>query len=347
MEKRRALWFAIPILLIVTLFTLFACCCPGNRPGTVAIAPTPVPLIGQAEMPVPIEAVPAPATDAEMRNVDFRVDPNLVLHIHDLRGQMLDKEAGKPLNFDNKKSFIVRLFNAHIGVDGQTLTNLLNGYVFNYSGSPLKNLTASIAGGHLVLEGTMHKVIDIPFRMISDVSTTKDGWMRVHPTKIEICNLNGEGLMKAFGITLQKVLTKLPAGVRVEKNDMLLDPLAILPPPKIEGHLGAVAIEGDELVQIFDDGRGIPPLQPPEPTAKNFMYFQHGTLRIGKLFMVSADMQVIDTDPSDPFDFYIDRYNSQLVAGYDRNRPDYGLTVYMRDASDVGKPPRPGEHLAP
>ena len=152
--------------------------------------------------------------------------------------------------------------------------------------------------------------------------------------------------MKAFGISLQKVLTKLPPGVRVEKNDTLIDPLGILPPPKIEGRLTEATIEGNELMQIFDDGRGIAPLQPPDTTAQNFMYFLHGTLRMGKLFMVTADMQVIDTDPSDPFDFFIDEYNAQLAAGFDRNRSNYGLLVHMRDYDDLGKPPRPGERLA-
>ena len=59
--------------------------------------------------------------------------------------------------------------------------------------------------------------------------------------------------------------------------------------------------------------------------------------------MIDADMQVIDTDPSDPFDFFIDRYNEQLVAGRDQSRLDYGLTVYMRDFNDLGKPLGSGE----
>ncbi|HEV8657503.1 MAG TPA: hypothetical protein VGS96_02645, partial [Thermoanaerobaculia bacterium] len=291
--------------------------------------------------------VPARETETQMRNVLFHIDRTAVLHIHDLRGQMFDKEAGKPLNFDNKRSFIMRMSNAHVGVDGQSLTDLMNRYVFNYSGAPLKGLVVRIEKGHLVQEGIMHKIIDIPFQMTADVSATSDGWIRIHPTKIEICNLNGAALMKAFGISLQKVLTKLPPGVGVEKNDMLIDPLGILPPPKIEGRLAEVTIEGNELMQIFDDGRGVAPLQPPDTTARNYMYFQHGTLRMGKLFMVTADMQVIDTDPSDPFDFFIDEYNAQLVAGFDQNRSNYGLLVYMRDYDDLGKPPRPGEHLAP
>ena len=77
------------------------------------------------------------------------------------------------------------------------------------------------------------------------------------------------------------------------------------------------------------------------------MLFRGGTLRMGKLLMVDAEMQVADTDPGDPLDFFIDRYNEQLVAGFSRNQPDYGLVVYMRDFNDVGKPPRPGERMAP
>ena len=348
MQKRRALWVAVPVLLIITLFALFACCCPGERPRVAppTAAASAAEVSGATPVPIPLEAVPAKQTDAQMTNVKFHVDPTVALHIHELRGQMFDKESGKPLNFDDKRSFIVRVFSAQIGVSGQSLTDLLNRYVFNYSGAPLKDLVVRVEDGHLVQEGTMHKIIDIPFRMIADVSATTDGWIRIHPTKIEICNLNGAALMKAFGITLQKVMTKLPPGVRVEKNDLLIEPLGILPPPKIEGKLTAVRIDGDELMQEFDDHRNIAALQPPVP-AKNFMYFQHGTLRMGKLFMVSADMQVIDTDESDPFDFFIDRYNEQLAAGFDHNRADYGLTVFMRDFEDLGKPLRPGERLAP
>ena len=77
------------------------------------------------------------------------------------------------------------------------------------------------------------------------------------------------------------------------------------------------------------------------------MLYRGGTLRMGKLLMVDADMQVTDTDPSDPFDFVIDGYNEQLVAGFTRNQSNFGLLVYMRDFNDLGKPPRPGERLIP
>src|SRR5207248_9304448 len=117
--------------------------------------------------------------------------------------------------------------------------------------------------------------------------------------------------------------------------------------PVIQGRLAEVDIEGGELVQVFDAGLHFADLPLPHPEEKNVLYFRHGTLRMGKLLMVDADMEVTDTDPSDPFDFFIDRYNDQLVAGFSRNQPNYALFVFMRDFNDLGSPPRPGERLAP
>lgn len=325
------LWLAAPLLFIVSLFSLFACCCPGARVrASPENAGGSIPPIGTANLAVPTEAIPARETETEMHNVNFHIDRTAVLHIHNLRGQMFDKEKGKPLNFDDKRTFIMRINHGHVGVTGPSLTDVMNRYVFNYPGAPLKNLSVRIENGHLVQEGILHKVIDIPFVMTADVSPTKDGWIRIHPVKIKICSLNGLAMMKAFGMSLQKVMTKLPPGVRVEKNDTLIQPLQILPPPAIEGRLADVKIEGDELMQVFDDGRDVPELALPVP-AQNYMYFRNGTLRMGKLFMVTADMEVIDLDPADPFDFFVDYYNAQLVAGHDQNRHDYGLTVYMKD----------------
>jgi hypothetical protein len=39
-------------------------------------------------------------------------------------------------------------------------------------------------------------------------------------------------------------------------------------------------------------------------------------------------------DPQDPFDFYLDNYVDQLVAGYSLTRPDLSLMAYMPDFGD-------------
>jgi hypothetical protein len=85
-------------------------------------------------------------------------------------------------------------------------------------------------------------------------------------------------------------------------------------------------------------GPGSPPLRPatlPLPAARNYLYFFGGSIRFGKLTMHDADMQLIDADPRDPFDFFPAHYDAQLIAGYSRNTPRKGLQVFMPDYARV------------
>jgi hypothetical protein len=74
------------------------------------------------------------------------------------------------------------------------------------------------------------------------------------------------------------------------------------------------------------------------------MTLMGGRLRFGKLTMDGTDMVIVDEDPSDPFDFSLDRYQEQLVAGYNRNTAVRGLIVHMPDFADLPRrlpPPKP------
>jgi hypothetical protein len=351
--RRDVPWKPIAILASITavllsLLLLPACCCvKGPLTAVTPAPPVTIPPIGAGAMPTPSEAAAKAPTQAMMRNVWFRIDPDAYLDIHSLHGEMVSNTPGSPLNFDNKLSFVIKVDTATIGMRGPSLDVLMNRYIFGYPNPPLRNLHIEIAGKQLKQSGIIHKIVDIPFTMWGVVSAS-DGKVRIHPTKIDICGINGIGLLKAVGMTLEKML-KMPKerGISAQGNDLLLDPALALPPPKVELKLVAVRIEGDELIQQFDAGLHLADLALPHPEEKNTMFYRGGTLRMGKLLMVDAAMQVADTDPSDPFDFFIDRYNEQLVEGFSRNQPDYGLLVFMRDFDDVGKPARPGERLAP
>ena len=307
-----------------------------------------VPLIGTKEIPTPTEAVSKEPVQAEMHNVWFHIDETAYLDIRQMRGELASKEPGRPVNFDSKQSFVMKVDTARIGMRSASLDVLMNRYLFNFPGAPIRDLHITIEGKQLKQEGIVHKVIDIPFIMWADVSAS-NGKIRLHPTKMDICGLNGLGLLKAVGMTMEKMIGReLPRdrGVTVEGNDLLLDPSKIIPSLDVELQLAGVGVEGDELMQQFDAGRKLAPLDPPHPEERNWMFYRGGTLRMGKLLMIDADMEVTDTDASDPFDFFIDHYNDQLIAGWERNMPDYGLYVFMRDYSDLGSPARPGERLA-
>ena len=310
------------------------CCCPEN-PFQLTAVPNPPSEPGVAIPAQVATELPPTPTKAEFRNVGFHMDPDFVLHIRQLRG-LMEGNNGGPGNLDDKTSFTMTLSHAVVELTAQDLTVLMNRYVFGYQGAPIRELVVHPEGGRLYQEGVLHKVIDIPFSMIATVEATPDGWVRIHPESMNICDLPGMGLMAALGIELDDLIdVSGRPGIRVEGNDILLHPLDVLPPPATRGQLTATWVEGDHLVQVFGSeadvaaAGAVPPM--PLPDAPNYMFFWDGVLRFGKLHMPEADMQVVDTSPTDPFDFFLEYYNWQLVEGFTRNGSDYGLEVHMVD----------------
>ncbi|MEO9116352.1 MAG: hypothetical protein ABI311_09335 [Gemmatimonadaceae bacterium] len=273
-----------------------------------------------------------------MRNVDFYVDPSVVLRIQHLRGTVRSKTDG-PILFDDKHSFVIGINSAEVGLNASDLAALMNKYIFAYNGAPIKRVSVSIGNGQMRMTGQLHKGVDIPFDIVAEVSATPGGLMRIHPTTTRILRMNGKAIMGLFHLTLEKLIDVSKAtGVAVNGNDILIDPVKVLPPPTIEGHVTEIRVEGDQIVQTFDapaDHSTLAPLVPPDLAAKNFMYYRGGSIRFGRLTMADVEMQIVDLDPADPLKFELDQYAKQLVAGYSRTLPDRGLEVFMRDIDKI------------
>jgi hypothetical protein len=272
-----------------------------------------------------------------MRNVDFFVDPQIPLRIRTLVGTMRSKTGG-PVMFDDKRSFIIAVDAAEVGLTGPDLSLLLNKYVFNYRGSPLTGLRVTVAGNQIIQKGTLHKVVSMPFEIRATLSVTPDGRIRMHPTRTEILGLHVDDLMKGLGLALDEVINlKKAKGATLSGNDIFLSPTMILPPPAIEGRVTAIRTERDQVVMTF----GAPPpaalAAVPDSSVRNYMYYRGGTLRFGKLMMLDADLLITELDPADAFRFDLDRYQRQLVAGYSRTLQSGGLEVWMRDVDKIGK----------
>jgi hypothetical protein len=275
----------------------------------------------------------------QMRHVDFHVDSSIVLRIDYLRGELKPTSPEHAPYFDDKHSFTLAIDSARIAITPKALGDLLNRYTFAYPGSPLRRLRISIEKGQLKQEGTMR---GISFTMLGELTLTPDGELRIHPTSMKAAGIGVGGLMKFFGLNLEK-LVKLKGGrgVRIQKDDFFLNPPELLPPPRVQGRVGAVEVNDSQIVQVFqpDSGRRVHPLPLPDSKVSNYMYYRGDVLRFGKLTMHDTDLFIVDAVPEDPFDFFLEQYKAQLVAGYSRTRPDEGLTVVMQDYNK--SPPLP------
>jgi len=278
-------------------------------------------------------------SQVQMRNVDFHVDDAVILRIKSLRGAIAGKGKSRPPAFDDKHSFVLRIDAGTVGISTTGLSEVMNNYVFGYPHAPIKKISITAEGDKIKLKGSVHKIVDIHFEISGGLTPTEDGRIRLHPSSIKADGVPVKRLMHLFGVELAKLIKPGQArGVEVNDDDLIIDPGLIIPAPEIHGRLTAVRIEGDQVIQQYGhDGKGggPRPLVPYDRRAPNYIYFRGGTIRFGKLTMSNADMQIVDSHPKDPFDFSIDHYNRQLVAGYSKNTPRYGLVVFMPDYYQV------------
>ena len=79
----------------------------------------------------------------------------------------------------------------------------------------------------------------------------------------------------------------------------------------------------------------------------NYMSYRGAQLRFGKLTMSDTDLVLIDLDPRDPLDFYLDHYKDQLVAGYSKTTPQFGLRVFIPDFNKLRRSARAQRGPAP
>ena len=276
-----------------------------------------------------------------MKNVRLHMDEGIVLEISRLRGEMKAVKAGQPPVFDDPRSYVLHVSAAEMAMAMPSLESLLNVHVFSGDHAPLSDITVKVEDGRLKQKGTLHKGVPLPFSLEATVSVAPDGRLRLHAESSRVLGIPAKKLMEIFGLTLDDVVKiKDQRGVEIEGNDVLIDPGRVLPPPRIQGRLTSADLANGRLnlrisSTLPEGGKQEASLAPADAKARHYVYFAGNEIRFGKLLMSDADLQLIDADERDPFDFFPAKYQTQLIAGYSKNTPAGGLRTYMPDFNDV------------
>jgi hypothetical protein len=305
---------AAQIVLWIALFSATAITPAGPSPASSNTASSSRP-----ESPVQVA----------MRNVTYHFTEPISVHIVELQGTLTPTKAGTIVIFDDKNSFALNLSSAEIGISCGAMAQIMNEHVFAAADAPIKNVAIASKGARLIIKGELHTRGGLPFEVQGSLRPEPDGRIRFHAEHVKAAHLPVKGLLDLLGLDLSKLInTKKVDGLSADKDDLILNPEQIFPPPHIRGRVTQVKLVGNEIVQVFGA----------EPKASfaakirgNYMAYRDSDLRFGKLTMHQADLTLIDMDPQDPFDFYLDRYVDQLVAGYTKTTPEFGLRVYTRD----------------
>ncbi len=276
-----------------------------------------------------------------IKNVMYHFTDSIAAHIVQLQGHLIPTKDGAIIVFDDTNSFFIVVSSAEIAISCASLAQVLNKNVFSAADAPIKDVTIESKNNQLIIKGKLHQKGDVPFETTGTISADPDGKIRLHAEHVKAAHLPVKGLLDLLGLDLARLInTKKVHGITAEKDDLILDPEEILPPPRIRGKVTAVRVQGNEIVQVFGS------LQASNFAAKqpgNYMAYRDGNLRFGKFTMQDADLILIDADPQDAFDFYLDHYKEQVVAGYDKITPEFGFRVYAHDYNKLRRRPVPSK----
>ena len=291
--------------------------------------------------PTPVAAAPAKsspvgvATKIEIHSVILRGARPPNLRIRWLRGTLTPSRAGEVISFDDRASFEIEVAAGAIGITLDDLTSLMNDRVLAYEGSPLSDVRLAAIGQQVKVTGTLHKGVAVPVEMTGDLAVTQDGRIRVHVAKLRALHMPVKGLLGAFGVKLDDLVNPKGAhGLVIEGNDVLLNPEQILPPPHTRGTITGVRMHDQDMVLFFGNAHA-------EVMATrergNYVRFEGGTVRFGKLTMHATDMTMRDAARDNWFEFDFDHYQRQLVAGSAKVTLAGGLEIAMPDYNRLAK----------
>lgn len=274
--------------------------------------------------------------EVEMHNVDLRLTADITLHVTHLRGRFEPVGRRDVPYLDDKTSYAVSVDTGVVSIDIASLNALMTRTMAD-DGSNVDKLKISVDDqGDLKQKGVIDKTV--PFSVHAGVEATPDGKLRVFTKSVKGFGIPMKGLMKVFHLEMDDLLKVKPGnGVVVRDNDLILDPATLMPPPIMRGAVTSARIENGAVVQEF--GGGVEKHLSPPAISNNFIYWRGGTLAFGKLTMTATDLELVDMDPKDAFDFSVERWNDQLVAGYSKITGARGLKAHMPDYNDLKQKP--------
>lgn len=320
---RKGSWVAAGFLLLLLAFLL------GRRS-------VPITTADRGATPLPRVALPAQGNDASptrlyAHNLSLRKGEHFRVYVRWIRGTMQRTEPALNPSFDVPESFVLQIDKGLLSVRLSDLADFLNSGTG--TGSSLRNISLHAAGSEMELDGTLHKLIPIPVKVVGSLSPLPDGRVQFHLRKIDVLKVPVKGLLSLFHLQLSDLVAspQVP-GVELENNDVRFNTQTLLPPPHIHGNITAVTLSPTELQVVYG---GASDREEELSQWHNFLRFQGGTLDFGKLTMRNVDLTMIDAAQEPWFDLDLVNYQAQLVNGYTRMTEKAGLEIYMPDLDQI------------
>jgi hypothetical protein len=208
----------------------------------------------------------------------------------------------------------------------------------------LRNLSLTFNPDQTIqVKGDFHKLVDVPFSGTATLRVTPEGNMRMHLANMTVAGVIHQDVLNFLGIKVSSVAKpKRKQSFKIVGNDIIFPIDQMFPPPDVSGELHDINISGNRLNMIFGGGKSSRPHAPspaeaPTVTSGSYIFFGGGTMKFALLTMSPVNLELVPLKPGlhPHFEFSIEEYYQQLVAGYSKSLPNKGLLVSMADDREI------------
>jgi hypothetical protein len=252
-----------------------------------------------------VRAAGASGVLIRLQNVRFKWSDKVYIDTGDMAVRAVPMQ-GSTVNFDDLNSFLLTIQRSVVLIRPDVLEGMFNESVFNYPESKVRDLKVTLTqkdGVQTVrLKGDINVVTWIPFTMDTHLSVDRS----TNTLVIDVDHLKILGFFSATRLIkwkpfhLDRMMTLPPnKSLMVEGNRMMVKPFGLFPPPRVNGTMSDVSVDG-KMIRLTFSGNPIPA---PESPGKNYVYLKGGTSQFGHFRMLDTDILIRDRDQGDRFVF--------------------------------------------
>ncbi|WP_027803359.1 hypothetical protein [Paraburkholderia dilworthii] len=277
------------------------------------------------------------------RDVDFRVTGDIGFMIHDMAATLVPSRPGEPIVFDDPTSLTIDVHRGEVTLDGAKLSAIFNRYLFQYQGSPLRNMrVVPQDGGTLRITGEMRRDTWVRIVLSGSLSMRSADELVFRADHVEVAGVAADSLMRAAHVRMADLLKVATPIARLDGDDVVMQVAKLTPPPALRMRIAKIDTSAAGVRFMLDDG-AMPKIDWPANMPARGMLVEGGDVKFMRSMPMNIDMALTPIDASAPFVLDLYHYREQMAAGYftfdEAGALDVHLPSYTTLASAAKEPP--------
>ena len=265
------------------------------------------------------------------RDVDFRLTGDIGFLIHRMAATLTPTRAGNPIVFDDPNSVTINVHRGEVTLDAAKLTAIFNRYLFQYQGSPLRNMRVEPQQGQLRITGEMQRDGWVPIALTGTLAMRNSTELVFHADHTEVAGVAADRLMRAAHVRMADLLKVNTPIAQLDGDNVVMQVAKLTPPPALRMTITRVDTSPAGVRFTLDDGT-LPDVAFPATMPARGMLLEGGDVKFMRSIPMNIEMAItpLDTGTSGaPFVLDLYHYREQMAAGYFTFDENGALDVHL------------------